>query len=162
MSYQHTTLHKETGGDDLLATFISTSFVTSIASFEDAPVSLGGIKIQGVWDKWGDIAKKVFANYKSQAAEVVLGVAFSSRIIGNPVKLFGGIAQGVQDLVEKPIEGFSEGPLAGGTGLLKGVESLATKTLGGTFGVVQNITGSLADGISRLAVVIFLFFVKGA
>lgn len=155
LSYQHTTLEKSE--DDLLENFINTSFVSSIANFEDAPISLSGLKIEGVWDKWGDIMMKLFANYRSQAADFVLGVAFSSRIIGNPVKFFGGIAQGVQDLVEKPIEGFSEGPLKGGSGLLKGVESLTTKTLGGTFGAVQNITGSLADGLSRLAVVIYIF-----
>mgnify|MGYP003880253963 FL=1 len=138
---------------NLLGTYINTSFMSSIANFEDAPVTLNGIKLEGIWDKWGDVASKILSKYRSKAIEIVLGVAFSSRIIGNPVKLFGGVAQGFVDLVEKPKEAFSEGPLSGGAGIAQGIGSLSSKAIGGTFGVVQNITGSLADGISKLAVV---------
>lgn len=152
LSYQHTLLWKSE--DDLLGKFIKTSFMKAIGTFEDAPVMLKGIKLEGLWDKWGDISQKILSKYKAQAAQIILSAVFSQRILGNPIQLFGGIAKGFQDLVEKPKEGFAEGPLAGGQGIAKGLGSLGSKSIGGSFGAVKHITGSIADGLAKLAGVI--------
>jgi len=47
-----------------------------------------------------------------------LSLLGSFDIIGNPVGLFSNITSGVSDLVTKPAEGFIEGPLEGGLGLM--------------------------------------------
>lgn len=71
-------------------------------------------------------------------------------IIGNPVGLFKNITTGVNDLFEKPIEGFIEGPLEGGLGILNGTLSLVKNTLAGVFNSVTKITGTVSSGLAAL------------
>lgn len=72
-------------------------------------------------------------------------------LIGNPVGLFSNIGQGMQDLIQKPAEGFVKGPLEGGLGIVQGVGSLFSKTVSGTFNTLGKITGSLGAGIAGLS-----------
>ena len=72
-------------------------------------------------------------------------------LIGNPVGLFSNIGQGMQDLIKKPTEGFVKGPLEGGLGIVAGVGSLFSKTVGGAFNTLGKITGSLGSGIAGLS-----------
>ena len=48
----------------------------------------------------------------------VLNLLGSLSLIGNPVGLFNNITTGVTDLIERPVEGFTKGPLEGGLGLM--------------------------------------------
>lgn len=64
--------------------------------------------------------------------------------------LFKNITTGVNDLFEKPIEGFIHGPLEGGLGLLNGALSLVKNTLAGVFNSVNKITGSISSGLAFL------------
>lgn len=143
------------GGSHILLSYFKSLFGSTLANFDDAPLTLVGIKLDGVFDGWDGIIKKLANRYSSKVTEAVLGIALSSNIIGNPIKFFGGIANGVTDLFEKPLEGFREGPLEGGLGIIEGVGSLASKTVGGAFNSVHNITGSLANGISQLVAVYY-------
>ena len=65
--------------------------------------------------------------------------------------LFKKIGQGMFDFIDKPIEGFVQGPLGGGIGLVKGTGSLIKNTLAGTFNSVEKITGSIGTGLSTLS-----------
>jgi vacuolar protein sorting-associated protein 13A/C len=47
-----------------------------------------------------------------------------------------------------PYDGFVQGPLEGGIGIVKGVGSLTKGVVSGTFNTVSKITGSVASGIS--------------
>lgn len=151
LTYHHI---KSSKGSHILISYLKSLFGSALANFDDAPLTLVGVQLDGVFDSWSGIIRKLTNRYSSKLTEAVLGIALSSNIIGNPIKFFGGIANGVTDLFEKPIEGFREGPLEGGLGIIEGVGSLASKTVGGAFNSVHNITGSLANGISQLAAVI--------
>ena len=48
------------------------------------------------------------------------------------------------DLIEKPIEGISQGPLELGIGILEGATSLIKNTVAGTFYSVNRVTGGMA------------------
>lgn len=82
----------------------------------------------------------------------------SLNIIGNPVGLFHNISNGVTDLFEKPLEGFVQGPLEGGLGIVKGAGSLLKNTMAGTFNSVSKITGTVSTGISSLCMVNFALY----
>jgi vacuolar protein sorting-associated protein 13A/C len=81
----------------------------------------------------------------------IFKIVGSIDILGNPLGLFKNIGQGVFDFVDKPIEGFINGPLGGGIGLIKGTGSLVKNTLAGTFNSVEKITGSIGSGFSSLS-----------
>ena len=138
----------------ILLSYVKSLFGSALANFDDAPLTLVGVQLSNTFDNIDGITQHLIGRYSSKVTESVLGIALSSNILGNPIKFFSGIANGVGDLFEKPIQGFSEGPLEGGLGIIEGVGSLASKTVGGTFDSVHNITGSLANGISQLAAVI--------
>ena len=51
------------------------------------------------------------------------------------------------------MDGFVEGPLEVGVGIVKGAGSLLKNTFAGTLNSVQKIAGSVATGISSLSLV---------
>mmetsp|Transcript_28861 Transcript_28861/g.26176 ORF Transcript_28861/g.26176 Transcript_28861/m.26176 type:complete len:274 (+) Transcript_28861:4021-4842(+) len=79
-----------------------------------------------------------------------MGIVFSSGIIGNPVKFFDRVSSGFGDLVEKPVQGFLDGPISGGVGIIAGAGSFVGKTVGATFNSLHSITDSFANGLSSL------------
>jgi vacuolar protein sorting-associated protein 13A/C len=68
----------------------------------------------------------------------------SVEIFGNPIQLYNNVGEGIMDFFDKPIEGFIQGPLEGGKGLIKGTASLVGKTVVGVTNTLSKITGSMA------------------
>ena len=64
--------------------------------------------------------------------------------------LFNNITTGMKDLIDKPKEGFTKGPLEGGYGIVKGAGSLVGHTIAGAFNSINKITGSVSSGLSNL------------
>ena len=71
--------------------------------------------------------------------------------IGNPYSLLNEVGKGMYDLLEKPVSGFSKGPLSGLEGIFLGTSSLIGKTTSGTLNSVNKISSSLGDQVSRLS-----------
>jgi vacuolar protein sorting-associated protein 13A/C len=94
--------------------------------------------------------EKFIEHYKQTLAKTLLKVIGSIDIIGNPVGLVKSITSGLQDLIEKPMEGMVEGPLEVGLGIVVGCGSLVKKTFAGTCNSLNKITGSMATGLSLL------------
>ena len=124
-----------------------------ITNIDDAPIKLSGIRLDNCFDTVSGITGKLVSHYKQAAITEVLKVLGSLNIIGNPVGLFSNVATGMQDLFEKPIEGFVQGPLEGGMGLVMGAGSLVKNTMAGAFNSVNKITGSISSGLSALCMV---------
>jgi len=80
----------------------------------------------------------------------ILKIVGSSDLIGNPVNFVNTLGTGVKQFYYEPKNGFMEGPLQGGIGLIKGTGALVTHTLGGVSGSVGKITNSLNKGILTL------------
>jgi vacuolar protein sorting-associated protein 13A/C len=74
----------------------------------------------------------------------------SMDFIGNPVGLFSNIGSGLQDLINKPKEGFVNCPLEGGLGIIQGASSLIKNTLSGSLNTLNKISGSLGAGFVGL------------
>ena len=109
--------------------------------------------LENVFDSKQAIRKKIVDKYKDEITISIPKLLGSLDIVGNPVGLFKNISSGVVDLVEKPLDGFLQGPLEGTKGLVIGAGSLMKNTVSGTFNSIGKVTGSLASGLSNLTMV---------
>ncbi len=141
-------------GDTFIFSSIKTGLGTALANFDRAPIRLRGIALTQVYGTKSNVTGIIIQRYLSITVKAVLGVLLSSNIIGNPVKLFDKISTGFADLVDRPTQGFLEGPIEGGIGLVEGVGSFAANTVGATFQSLHKIADSLASGLSSLTKVI--------
>lgn len=131
--------------------FLKKGIGKALANFDRAPLKLKGIELTQVYGTKANVIGTLLQRYKTVSIETIMKIIFSSNIIGNPVKFFDRISNGVSDLIDKPAQGFLEGPIEGGVGIVAGVGSLATQTLGATFQSLHNISDSIASGLSSLA-----------
>ena len=132
---------------------VTTALGTVIANLDHAEITLPGIQLKNVFDSTQSITSKIVSKYADDAAKIALTLVGSLDIVGNPVGLFNNISSGVQDLLEKPMQGFLQGPLEGGKGLVQGAGSLLKNTVSGTMNSIGKVTGSLASGLSSLSMV---------
>lgn len=125
----------------------------ALVNLDHAPLKLKGFRLENVFDSQEAIMKKLFDRVKNDAIKSVVKVFGALEIIGNPLGLFKDISTGVVDLFEKPIDGFLQGPLEGGVGLVAGAGSLVKNTVAGTFNTIGKVTDSLASGVSSITMV---------
>ena len=142
-------LKKSESQNNILASLLGSA----IANLDHAEILLSGIRLNNVSDSVDGITSKIISKYQDDAAKIIFKVLGSLDIVGNPVGLFNNISTGFQDLLEKPMEGFLQGPLEGGLGLVKGTGSLVKNTVSGTMNSIGKVTGSIASGISSLTLV---------
>jgi vacuolar protein sorting-associated protein 13A/C len=90
-------------------------------------------------------------HYMSNIKTNVVKLLGSSDLIGNPVNFVNTLGTGLKDVYYAPRDGFMQGPLQGGIGILKGAKSAVTHTIGGAAGSVGKITNSLNKGVLFLA-----------
>ena len=126
---------------------------STLANIDEAPLHLKGIHMKNVFDDQSEITKTLAKKYAGDGIKQAYKLLGSIDIIGNPVGLFRNISSGVVDLIEKPIQGFNQGPLEGGMGIIQGAGSLVKNTISGTFNSINKVTGSLAGGLSSITMV---------
>ncbi|CAD8076677.1 unnamed protein product [Paramecium primaurelia] len=100
---------------------------------------------------WDQLQNKMMQNYKDAIFSNLYKLVGSIDLLGNPIGLIENVQEGFQDLFEMPYDGFVQGPLEGGLGIVKGVGFLTKGVVSGTFNSVSKITGSVASGISQLS-----------
>ncbi len=137
--------------DAFVFALLKNALGKALANFDRAPIKLRGIYLRSVYGTKDQVFGTLIERYKELGKETVMGFILSSNIIGNPVKFFGRISNGINDLVDKPAQGFLEGPIEGGIGIITGAGSFAAKTVGATFNSLHNIADSLANGLSSLS-----------
>jgi hypothetical protein len=91
------------------------------------------------------------AHYKRKVMKNVFSLLSSTNALGNLNLLSHDIGTGVKDFFYKPIEGFVDGPIEGGRGLVIGTASLFGNTAKGAFGTVSRITGAISNCFLLLA-----------
>lgn len=159
ISFKKTTLHHFRLRDSakqeefsILNTF-TKAFGLALSNVENAQVRVKGIAMESVYDTMNGIGKKLTQHCKDELLKSLPMFLGSIQIIGNPVELFNSLGTGLVDFIEKPIEGFVQGPLEGGMGFIRGTESLVKNTIVGTVSTLNRFTTTVADGISALAMV---------
>lgn len=77
----------------------------------------------------------------------VMRVLASSDLIGNPYNMVNSLGTGVKKFYYEPRNGFMEGPLQGGLGILKGTAGILGITAGASLGSIGKVTNSINKGI---------------
>lgn len=149
---------KAQGGSSKKEGFFVLNLLTNVlgsalANVDEAPLNLKGVQLTNVFDDQKAIVGKLTKKYTDDGIKQIYKILGSIDIIGNPVGLFNNISTGVVDLFEKPRQGFNQGPLEGGYGIVLGAGSLVKNTISGTFNSINKVTGSLAGGLSSITMV---------
>jgi vacuolar protein sorting-associated protein 13A/C len=110
-----------------------------------------GIAINDCIDTVDSITKQLVAHYKRTCVNQFYKIFGSLNIIGNPISLFRNISTGVKDLKEKPAQGFVNGPLEFGIGIVQGTGSLLAHSIGGAFSSISKVTGTFSTGLATLS-----------
>ncbi len=82
-------------------------------------------------------------NYTRQGVLQFYKIIGSSDLIGNPIGFVDKLGSGVFEFFNEPRKGMLKGPTEFVGGMGKGVQSLVTSIVSGSFDAVSKITGSL-------------------
>ncbi|CAD8069734.1 unnamed protein product [Paramecium primaurelia] len=130
---------------------IANSLDFAVKNIDNAPITLKGVKMENIFDTQQGLQTIIKEHYKFALLKQFLQILGSIEILGNPTSFLNRISTGVVDLIEKPIEAMSLGPLEMGLGVLEGASSLIKNTVAGAFYSVNKITGSIGNQISLLS-----------
>ena len=139
-----------TTGFPKIITRIFGSIGNSLTRFTDIPLIFTEKGFENIYISLSEILWIIFEEYKNKGTKQIITILGSSDLIGNPVKLLEGIGTGFYELVNEPRKGFIHGPLQFGKGIAKGIGKLLSGIIGGTFGVVESITGTLYSATQSL------------
>ena len=123
----------------------------TLARITDGQLKFSEKIITNIYKSSYDIMWDLINQYIKEGIKQIYKILGSSDIIGNPVNFIEGLGTGFFELINEPRKGFLLGPKQFGKGLLKGLGSLLSGVVGGSFGVVQRITGSLYSATQNMA-----------
>ena len=98
-----------------------------------------------------DIMWDLINHYSKEGIKQIYKILGSTDLIGNPVNFIEGLGTGFFELVNEPRKGFLLGPKQFGKGLLKGLGGVLSGVVGGSFAVVQRISGTLYSATQSMA-----------
>jgi len=116
---------------------------TTLATITDSPLSFKELIIVNTYSTTSNLILTLTKNYTRQGLLQFYKLLGSSDLLGNPVGLIDKLGTGVFEFFNEPRKGLLKGPkeFVGGVG--KGVKSLLTNVVSGSFDSVSKITGSL-------------------
>ena len=132
-----------TSGFPKIISRILGSIGNSIARITDSPLKFTEKGFENLYISFNEILNKLYNEYKTQLLKQLYKILGSSDLIGNPVKLIDNIGTGFYELINEPRKGFMQGPREFGIGVAKGIGALISGVVGGTFGAVERISGTL-------------------
>ena len=122
----------------------------SFCRISDSPLRFKEMLYENVFIDLWKIVSLLTQNYTKQGLLQIYKVLGSSDLIGNPTKLIDNIGTGFIELINEPRKGFLKGPSQFGKGLAKGVVSLVSNVVGGSFDAIGKITGTLLSATQTL------------
>lgn len=81
----------------------------------------------------------------------MLRIAASTDLVGNPYNFVNTLGSGVKNFYYEPKEGFMEGPIQGGIGVLKGTAGVVTSGTAAISGFVGSFSNSVGRGVGMLS-----------
>lgn len=126
-------------------------FGLSLSNVERGPFKLNAVSRTNIYGTPDEISNHLYALYKHRLMKNMVGLFLSSNATGNVNMLAYDLGTGVKDFFYRPIEGFVDGPLEGGKGLLIGTASLFNHTAKGALGSISRIMNTLSKSLLFLA-----------
>lgn len=129
--------------------YLVKSAGVTLIEFKDAVLKINSFQRENTLLTDDEFVNELVEHYKSAALKQFYIIIFGLDVLGNPVGLLLGVTRGVNDLFYEPAMGFVQGPEEFAEGLVLGVRSLLSSTVGGVAGAFGKITGTLGEGKSN-------------
>jgi vacuolar protein sorting-associated protein 13A/C len=112
---------------------------------------MNSLVIHNIYGSPEDIQSILINHYKNRIIRNVLGLFLSSSLLGNMNLVAHDLGTGFKDLYYKPVEGFINGPLEGGKGIIVGTASLLGNTAGGAIGFGSRLINTFSKSLLFLS-----------
>lgn len=122
----------------------------TLTEFKDVVLRIDFFERKNVFLDRQELISAATSHYIRQVLKQFYVIVLGLDVIGNPVNLVLGLKQGMGDFFYEPFLGIIEGPEEFAEGLVLGVRSLFSHTVGGAAGALSKITGTLGEGVSAL------------
>lgn len=122
----------------------------TLTEFKDVVLKIDFFERRNIFLDSSELISAAQSHYLRQVLKQFYVIVLGLDVIGNPVNLVLGLRQGVGDFFYEPFLGIIEGPEEFAEGLVLGVKSLFSSTVGGAAGALSKITGTLGEGVSAL------------
>lgn len=117
---------------------------SAFINISDSTLHFSSVIVCDSFQTISGIAYLVVRNYVKQGILQFYKILGSADLIGNPIGLIDKLGTGVFEFFSEPVKGLMQAsPKKFAKGLGKGVKSLVSGVLSGSFGSVSKITGSL-------------------
>ena len=125
-----------------------SSYFLDIASIENSSLRFTEVILQHSFQNQSPLLLALAKNYIRQGLLQFYRILGSSELLGNPIGLIDKLGTGVYEFFNEPAKGLLKGPKGFINGVGKGVRSLATNIIAGSFESVAKISGSLYKIVS--------------
>ena len=126
-----------------LIMLIINTVITMVGNQDKVPLKLNALAVDDAFGDMSSLFVPIIQHYRNQGLQEAYKFIGGLDIIGNPVQLVGNLGTGVKDFFYEPINGITESPDAFVRGLGKGTGSLVSGVIGGVFGSVSKVVGTL-------------------
>ena len=109
----------------------------------ESPFAFTEIRIEDAFKTIDNFTWVLIKKYISQGIQQFYKIFGSIDIIGNPLGLIEKLGVGVYEFISEPAKGLIRGPKSFARGVGKGVKSLVSGVIGGGFGSISKMSGSL-------------------
>jgi hypothetical protein len=122
-----------------------------VATISETPITFKEIILVHTFASQNNLVSQLMRNYTRQGMLQFYKIIGSSDLLGNPVGLIDKLGTGVFEFFNEPRKGLLKGPKEFVGGIGKGVKSLVTNVVSGSFDSVSKITGSLYGVVKNVS-----------
>ena len=122
-------------------------FGLSLVNVDKGNFRLNSLVFSNIFGTPDEISTVLKSHYKHKLIKNLLGLFFSTRALGNLNLTAHDLGSGFKDFFYKPMEGFVDGPIEGGKGLMLGTASLLGYTAKGVFGTTSRVLNTFSKSL---------------
>eukprot|EP00911_Craspedida_sp_UC1_P002454 UC1_evm1s1827 len=138
-------ISSEAAADDASGTGANDNFIrdflravgVAVSNIDDVPFRMNALILRNCFATQEALVGEIVHHYTMEGIREGLKVLGCLDLIGNPVKLFGHLGDGITDLYYEP--------------LLEGVQSMGAHAVAGAAGFVTSITGTIGNSLAVLS-----------
>ncbi|CAM4802673.1 unnamed protein product [Rotaria magnacalcarata] len=142
-------IHGSKSSEELLAEYPLVGFLLqtlNVAEVQDVILRLGYYERNNDKFTTRKITKEVTAHYQNQFMKQLHVLVLGLNVLGNPLGVIRGLAEGVESFFYEPYKGAVQGPMEFAEGVATGVRVL----FGSTVGAFSKITSVVGKGLENL------------
>ncbi|CAF2545662.1 unnamed protein product [Rotaria sp. Silwood2] len=147
-------MHGSNPSEELLAEYPLVGFLLqtlNVAEVQDVILRLGYYERNDQKFTTTKIKNEVSSHYQNQFMKQIHVLVLGLDVLGNPLGVIRGLAEGVESFFYQPYNGAIEGPLEFAEGVATGFRALFGSVVGGAAGAASKITSAFGKGLASLA-----------